>query len=135
MTEQNLPNKIEERRFPMNISIKEIVSYKGHSVKANGNMDISFSAMYSELTNSIKVLQLLNNDVIIVAKLPGAKPVKLGSFNVKNVLFDGDGESVLKFTSLIDFVEMENVNKIISQENFAIKMESNVELEEGNDDE
>lgn len=119
----------------MKISIKEVVSYKGHSVKANGNMDISFSAMYSELTNSIKVLQLLNNSVTVVAKLPGAKPIKLGSFNVKNVLFDGDGESVLKFTSLVDFIEMEAINSIISQENFQIKMEADVELEEGNDDE
>ena len=111
MTELSLPNK-KERRLPMKISIKEVVSYKGHSVKANGNMDISFSAMYGELTNSIKVLQLLNNDVVIVAKLPGAKPVKLGSFNVKNVLFDGDGESVLKFTSLIDFVEISGYQHI-----------------------
>lgn len=119
----------------MKISIKEVVSYKGHSVKANGNMDISFSAMYGELTNSMKALQLLNNNVVIMAKLPGVKPVKLGSFTIKNVSFDGDGESVLKFTSLIDYVEMENVDKIISQENFIIKMESDVELEEGSDDE
>lgn len=116
----------------MNISIKEVVSYKGHSVKANGNIDISFSAMYGELTNSIKVLQLLNNDVTIVAKLPGSKAVKLGNFNVRSVLFDGDGESVLKFTSMVDFVEMENVNTVISQENFQIKMEANVELEDEN---
>ena len=119
----------------MKIEIKEIVSYKGHSVKANGNMDISFSAMYGELINSIKVLQLLNNNVNIVAKLPGAKPIKLGEFNVKNVLFDGDGESVLKFVSLIDFVEMDSINEIISQENFTIKMESDVEIEEGNENE
>lgn len=118
----------------MKISIKEIVSYKGHSVKANGNVDISFSAMYGEVTNSIKVLQLLNNSVLIFAKLPGNKPIKLGSFNVKNVLFDGDGESILKFTSLVDFVEMDSLNKIISQENFQIKMEADVELEEGEED-
>lgn len=119
----------------MKISIKEVVSYKGHSVKANGNVDISFSAMYGEITNSINVLQLLNNDVVIIAKMPGSKPVKLGSFNVRNVLFDGDGESVLKFTSLVDFVEMDSLNKIISQENFIIKMESDIEMEGDDKDE
>ena len=119
----------------MKISIKEVVSYKGHSVKANGNVDVSFSAMYGEITNSIKVLQLLNNDVIIVAKLSGEKPIKIGSFSVKNVLFDGDGESILKFTSMVDFIEMDSLNKIISQENFQIKLESNVDLEEGESDE
>lgn len=117
----------------MKIEIKEIVSYKGHNVKANGNMEISFNAMYDQLTKSIEVLQMLNNDVIIYAKLSGNKPVKLGSFNVKNVLFDGDGESVLKFVSLIDYVEMDSINTIISQENFQIKMEANIEME--NDEE
>ena len=113
----------------MKITVKEVVSYKGHSIKANGNLDITFTAMYSELTNSIKVLQLLNNDVKIIAKLPGEKAKSLGTFNVKNVTFDGDGQSVLKFTSLCEFVELENINDLVSQENFQIKIEGDVELE------
>lgn len=115
----------------MKITVKEVVSYKGHSIKANGNLDITFTAMYSELTNSIEVLQLLNNDVKIIAKLPGEKAKSLGTFNVKNVTFDGDGESVLKFTSLCEFVELENINDLVSQENFQIKIEGDVELEDG----
>lgn len=115
----------------MKITVKEVVSYKGHSIKANGNLDITFTAMYSELTNSIEVLQLLNNDVKIIAKLPGEKAKSLGTFNVKNVTFDGDGQSVLKFTSLCEFVELENINDLVSQENFQIKIEGDVELEDG----
>lgn len=113
----------------MHIAIKEIVSYRGHSVKKNGNIDLTFSAMYGELTNSIQVLQLLNNDVKITVKLAGSKPMVLGSYSVKNVTFDGDGESILKFTSLLDYVEIDNLNFIISQENFQIKLESDVEVE------
>lgn len=115
----------------MKITVKEVVSYKGHSIKANGNLDITFTAMYSELTNSIEVLQLLNNDVKIIAKLPGEKAKSLGTFNVKNVTFDGDGQSVLKFTSLCEFVELENINDLVSQENFQVKIEGDVELEDG----
>jgi hypothetical protein len=118
----------------MNIQIKEIVNYKGHSVKTNGNVDLSFSAMYDQITKSIEVLQLLNTDVKITAKLPGAKPVMLGSFNVKNVLFDNDGESVLKFNTLTDFVEMNNINSIITQESFQLKMEANVETEDNGEE-
>jgi len=113
------------------VSIKEIASYKGHSVKANGNIDITFSAMYGEITNSMQVLQMLNNDVKIAVKLAGEKPLKLGSFSVKSVMFDNDGESILKFTSLTDYVEMENLNAIVSQENFQIRFEAEIELEEG----
>ena len=116
------------------VSIKEIVSYKGHSVKANGNMDVTFTAMYGEITNSMKVLQLLNNDVKIAVRLAGEKPMKLGSFSVKSVMFDNDGESVLKFSSLTEFVEMENLNSIVSQENFQIRFEADIELE-GEDEE
>ena len=118
----------------MKISIKEIVSYKGHSVKANGNVDISFNAMYDQLTKSMEVLQMLNNDVTIIAKLSGSKPIKLGTFSVKNVLFDGDGESILKFVSLVDYIEMDNINSIISQENFQLKMEADIEMEDGTEE-
>lgn len=113
----------------MEITIKEVVNYKGHSVKTNGNLDVSFTAMYDQITKSIEVLQLLNNDVTLTAKLPGAKPVKLGVFNVKNVIFDGDGESTLKFNTLTDYVEMNNINSIITQDSFQLKLESDVELE------
>ena len=113
----------------MKVTVKEVVSYKGHSVQRNGNLSISFSAMYSEITNSMKLLQLLNNDVKILAKLPGEKPIPLGTFNVKSVLFDGDGESVIKFVSLCEFVELENINAIVSQENFQIRFEGDIEAE------
>ena len=119
----------------MKIAIKEIVNYKGHSVKTNGNVDLSFSAMYDQITKSIEVLQLLNTDVKISAKLPGKKPVMLGSFNVKNVLFDNDGESVLKFNTMTDFVEMNNINSIITQDSFQLKLEADVEIENSNDEE
>ena len=74
----------------MVVKIKEIVKYNGHSVKANGSFDLNFKAMYSELTNSMQVLQLLNNDVTIVAKPAGSKAIKLGVFRVKNVKFSED---------------------------------------------
>lgn len=118
----------------MQIAIKEIVSYKGHSVKKNGVLDLTLSAMYGELTNSIKVLQLLNNDVKITVKLSGSNPMNLGVFSVKNVTFDGDGESILKFTSMVDYVEIDNINAIISQENFQIKLQSEIEMEEETED-
>lgn len=119
----------------MEIAIKMVANYKGHSVKTNGNVDLAFSAMYDQITKSIEVLQLLNTDVIITAKLPGTKPVKLGSFNVKNVIFDNDGESILKFNTLTDFVEMNNINSIITQDSFQLKLEANVNVEENEEEE
>lgn len=112
------------------VIVKEVVNYKGHSVKANGSVDLSFSAMYDELTNTIQCLQMLNNDVDIVAKLPNEKAFELGMYRIKSVMFDGDGESTIKFNSLDQNVELENLGKIITNEKFQIRMVAMVELEE-----
>lgn len=114
----------------MQVSIKEIVSYKGHSVKANGNIDITFSAMFDQLTNSIEILQLLNSDTKITAKLAGAKPISLGVFTLKSLSINANGESTIKFVSLTDYVEIDNLNEIIAQENFQVRMEGKIETED-----
>ena len=119
----------------MNVKVKEVVKYNGHNVRANGSVDISFKAMYGEITNSISVLQMLNNDVTIAAKLAGQKPKKLGMFRVKNVSFDDDGESVLKFNSITDNVEMDNINEFVTMEEFQILLNSEVEEEEEEEEE
>ena len=112
------------------IRIKEFVRYNGHNVKSNTTVSLNFKAMYSELTKTIQVLQLLNNDVKITA---GDKP--LGTFRVKNVSVSDDGESTLKFESMADAVEMDNLNSLINLENeVAIVMESVVDLEDGNEE-
>lgn len=115
------------------IDVKEVVNYKGHSVRANGSVDISFSAMYDEITNSIKCLQMLNNDVTIIAKLPNEKPIKLGVFRIKSILFDNDGESILKFNSIDTSVELDNLGKIITNEKFQMKMTAEIEEEENDE--
>lgn len=113
----------------MVVEVKQVLKYKGHSVKSNGSVDLSFTAMYDEITNSMKVLQMLNNDVSIVIKLPGEKPLKLGMFRIKSVNFDGDGESTLKFNSIDQYVELNNINKIITSDSFKVKMVADVEEE------
>lgn len=111
------------------VMVKEVVNYKGHSVKANGSVDISFTAMYDEVTNSIQCLQMLNNDVMIMAKLPNEKPVDLGMYRIKSITFDGDGESTIKFNSLDQNVELDNLSKIITSEKFQIRMAADIEEE------
>ena len=59
MTKQNQQNEKEKKNMEKKIVVKEVVNYKGHSVRANGSVDLSFSSMYDELTNSIQCLQML----------------------------------------------------------------------------
>lgn len=117
------------------IKVKEVVKYAGHSLSANGSVNFTLKASYSELTNTIQMMQMLNNDVVIKAKLPGGKPMKLGMFRIKQIVIDGDGESTLKFNGLNDYIEMDNLNvlPLNSDENkeFVIVAEAEIENEEG----
>ena len=117
------------------IKVKEVVKYAGHSLSANGSVNFTLKASYSELTNTIQMMQMLNNDVVIKAKLPGGKPMKLGMFRIKQITIDDDGESTLKFNGLNDYIEMDNLNvlPLNSDENkeFVIVAEAEIENEEG----
>lgn len=122
----------------MNIKVKEVVKYGGHSLSANGSVNFTLKARYSELTNTIQLMQLLNNDVSIKAKIPGGSPMKLGLFRIKQIVVDGDGESTIKFNGLNDYIEMDNLNllPLNSDENkeFVVLMEADIETDEMEDD-
>lgn len=116
------------------VKVKEVVEYKGHSLSANGSVNFTLKAQYSELTKTIQLMQMLNNDVSIKAKIPGGSPMKLGFFRVKQIVIDGDGESTIKFNGLNDYIEMDNLNllPLNTDENkqFVVLMETEIEEEE-----
>ena len=115
------------------IKVKQLVTYGGHSMGASASVNLTLKSKYSELPKSIQQLQMLNNDVSIKAKLPGRKPMKLGVFRINKIVVDGEGESVLKFNGLSDYIEMDNLNllPLSTEENkeFAVMMEAEVEIE------
>ena len=119
--------------------VKEVVRYNGHSLSANGSVNFNLKASYSELTNTIQMMQMLNNDVTIKAKLPAGKPMKLGMFRIKQIIIDGDGKSIFKFNGLNDYIEMDNLNLLPlnndDNKEFVIMTEAEIEKEEGEDDE
>ena len=115
------------------IKIREVVSYNGHNVKSNGIVNLNLKAMYSELVNTIQVLQLLNNDVKI-SVVEGKSESSLGMFRVKNVSVSDDGESVLKFETLAEAAEMDKINSLVGKETeFIINMFAEVEVEDETD--
>lgn len=97
----------------MLIKVKTVVSYGGHSMSPNGSVNLTFKAGYSELTNSIKMMQMLNCDVTVRVKLPddGMK-YRLGMFRIKDINVHGDGSSVIKLNGISDFIEMDNLNNM-----------------------
>ena len=95
----------------MNLKVKQVVQSGGHSLKANGSVDFTLKAAYSELVNTIQTMQMLNNDITIKAKV-NKKVLSLGIFRIKQIIIDGDGESKLRFNGLSDYIEMDNLNML-----------------------
>ena len=118
----------------MKMKVKEIVSYGGHSISANGTVNLTMKASYSELTNTIQVMQFLNNAVGIKVKMPEQKPFNLGEMRIKDIRVDGDGESTLKFSGVNDYVEVDNLNSLVTSEEFAVLLEAEIESEDGNEE-
>ena len=115
------------------VKIREVVGYNGHNVKANGIVNLNLKAMYSELVNTIQVLQLLNNDVKI-SVVEGKSENSLGMFRVKNVNISDDGESVLKFETLAEAAEMDKINSLVGKETeFTINMFAEVDMEDSDE--
>jgi len=126
----------------MILKVKQVVTNAGYRVGANGSVSISFAAKYSELTNTIKLQQLLNNDVEIKAKVPTGtgKPqvLNLGNFRVKRTTIDDDGESKVEFNGITDYIEMDNLNKLPLNSDdlkeFTILVTADIESEDGEED-
>jgi hypothetical protein len=116
------------------IKFKAIGDYNGHSVKTNKAVDLGFKFPYDEMTNYIKLIQLLNENVEIAVKMGDEKPMKLGTFMIKNIGIDHDGQGTVKFNSQLDFVEADALNKLVGERfNIMFKAVIDVEGEEADE--
>lgn len=118
----------------MDIKVKQVVKYDGHNIMANGSVNLNLKASYSELTKTIELQQMLNNDVEIKCKLPDVQQsIKLGRFRLKQTTIDGDGESKIKLNGLKDYIETDNLNLLPlnsdSVSEFVVLYRADVELE------
>ncbi len=119
------------------VKVKQVVTYGGHSITAKGIINFTLKADYSELVNTIKLMQMLNNDINIKAKLPDKKAIALGSFRIKQINIDSDGESFIKFTGLSDYIETDNLNQMPLESDdfklFSVMYECEIEEENKNE--
>lgn len=120
------------------VKVKTESKYMNHSVKANKSIDILFKMPYSELSQYIQTIQMLNENVTLAGKIGSdKKPLLLGTFMVNNINVDRDGEGKIKFNSQLDYVESENINELANrnEEPLVLLMKADIELEEDQEDE
>lgn len=112
------------------VKVMLVGNYNGHNVKTSGSVDLNLKADYSEMVNSVQALQMLNNDITVSVKFPDETPFKVGVFRLNQLNFGHDGESKIKLNSMTDFVEMDNINRLITDERFLIRLTADVEIEQ-----
>jgi len=118
------------------VKIKSIAAYKGHSVRPTGVVELSLGFKYDELVNYIKTVQMLNEDVVMKARLNNDTK-KLGEWRVGAMNIDHDGNAVIKFKSTIGAIDSEVLNEIADYDNkdiIPILLIANIE-DDGEDDE
>lgn len=97
---------------------------------------VSFKIRYDDMITSINLLQGLNSDITIHAKLSGRKAVNLGLFTIGGVSFDKDGNATVQFKSKVENVNMDNISEIISfdpDDILQLKFMAVLELPDGGD--
>jgi len=121
------------------IKVKLEVQYNGHSIKKNGDVDLQFKAPYSEIANALTLVSMINANITVKAKVGNDKPISLGSFYLKNINIDRDGETKIRLNTELESSEINNFNELTQPETIIYLSCSadieNEEDEEGEDDE
>ena len=117
-----------------NVKIKTVASYGGHNVNQAGSVSLKLVFSYDTITKYIQAIQMLNENVNLLAVINGEK-IKLGSFMINSINIDHDGAGKIKFNSQLDYVEIDNISKLINSDLFKIMLQAEIDVEENNEEE
>lgn len=110
--------------------LKGIATFEGLTVGKNKSVVVKFKLRYDEIVTSVGLLQGLNTDITIQAKIAGAKAMNLGIFTVGALNFDRDGNATIPFKSMVDSVELGNINSLIGEDYIQLRFIAVLELPE-----
>ena len=113
---------------------KGIATFQGLSIGRNKTVQLKFKLRYDEILTSVELLQGLNSDITVHAKIGDDKPINLGIFTIGVVNFDKDGNATIPFKSLVDNVNLDNINSIIDEDYIQLRFMAIIELPDNGTD-
>lgn len=105
-----------------------IASFEGLSIGKNKTIQVKFKLRYDEILTSVELLQGLNNDITLHAKVSDKKPMNLGIFTIGAINFDKDGNATIPFKSLTDNVNVESICSLVDEELIQLRFQAIIEL-------
>lgn len=112
------------------MKVAMVANYKAHSTNKAGVVNLSFTAMYDQITKSMQLLQFLKERVTVKVKMVDENPFMLGYFMISGVSFDKNGVSTIKLSSLIDSVESNMMNEIVTLDKIKVMFLCDIEMPE-----
>lgn len=95
---------------------KGIATFEGLSIKKSKVLTMKFKLRYDEVVTSVNLLQGLNADITVHAKVGTGKLMNLGLFTIGGISFDRDGNATVPFNSMLDNVNLDNINSVMNAE-------------------
>lgn len=90
--------------------------YAGHSIKANGTLDLKMTFSSNEMNNSVKFLTMIGKPIKLGIYADGDKPTNLGEFTIDKVEFTKNAETKIKFASTKDYAVVQNMISLLAEE-------------------
>lgn len=108
---------------------KGVATLEGININKSRAITVSFKLRYDEILTSVELLQGLNNDITVHAKLPSTgKVVSLGMFTIGAVNFDRDGNAKIPFKSMLENVNLESICMLTDEEYIQLRFMAVIEL-------
>lgn len=114
---------------------KGVATFQGLSIGRNKTVQLRFKLRYDEILTSVELLQGLNSDITVHAKIGDNKPVNLGIFTIGAINFDKDGNATIPFKSLVDNVNLDNINSLIDEDYIQLRFMAIIELPDNGSEE
>lgn len=110
------------------IQEKGIASFEGMSVSTGSVVTLKLKLRYDEILTSVNLLQGLQSDITVHAKVPDEKAFSLGVFTINAVNFDKDGNAKITLKSMTDNVNLEKVCQLADEQLIQIRFMAVLEL-------
>lgn len=108
-----------------------IGTFDGMTVRKNKSIDLTFIFPFDQRAEALKTTLFVSQDIRVLAKVGKEKPIELGYFRFNNFNFNSHGESKVKLSAFLEYVNMENVNSIADNEVLlTIMFVSEIEVED-----
>lgn len=89
--------------------------YDGHQAKGNFEIQLKVKFLETDLANALQFVAGIGKQVQLIAKVTDEK-IKLGTFNIYNIVVDRNATCKIQFRSNTDYVKVENLSKLMVDE-------------------